>query len=313
MSAKPRYFQLGLFILVALALLAGGLIIFGGGQMFRPSVRMETYVERSVQGVDVGSPVKFRGVQIGQVSQMSFAFTEYPTDIEAANYIVILMQIDREIFPDMFDRDISPLLNEAIGKGLRVRIEPQGVTGLNYLDLDYVEADRFPAFKPGWTPHSYYVPSAPGQITSALESVNNIMRELEKLNIAGISQNAIELLENLNETVRRAEIEKVSLDIQSFVKRLDQTLTEADIPALSSQMRDFIGELESSNQELRKILQNLEPATRLDASRVRQILNNVAATTKNLEQFSDQLRRKPSLLLWGTPREPEEKREPRRR
>ena len=62
MSAKPSYFRIGLFIAVALAILAAGLIALGAGQAFRPRVYFETYVDASVQGVDVGSPVKFRGV-----------------------------------------------------------------------------------------------------------------------------------------------------------------------------------------------------------------------------------------------------------
>ena len=43
MSQKPSYFRIGLFVVVALAILAGGLIAFGAGQMFRPRVYVETY------------------------------------------------------------------------------------------------------------------------------------------------------------------------------------------------------------------------------------------------------------------------------
>ena len=45
--------------------------------MFRPRIYIETYVDASVQGVDVGSPVKFRGVPIGRVSAIKFTFNEY--------------------------------------------------------------------------------------------------------------------------------------------------------------------------------------------------------------------------------------------
>ena len=38
MSQKPSYFRIGLFVVVALAILAGGLIAFGAGQMFRPRI-----------------------------------------------------------------------------------------------------------------------------------------------------------------------------------------------------------------------------------------------------------------------------------
>ena len=72
MSQQPRYFRIGLFIVIALAILAAALIAFGAGQFFRPRIYIETYVNASVQGVDIGSPVKFRGVQIGRVSAISW-------------------------------------------------------------------------------------------------------------------------------------------------------------------------------------------------------------------------------------------------
>ncbi len=303
MSAKPNFFKIGIFILGGIAVLVAALLVFGGGQIFRQRVFMETFIERTAQGVDIGSPVKFRGVLIGKVSEITFAFKAYPMS-EAqgwANYVIIVMEIDREVFPGMFDENLSPLLDRNIAQGLRVRIEPQGITGLNYLDIDYVDPKRFPALWPQWKPRYYFIPSAPGEITSALESMNNIMHEVEQLNIAGISKNLLELLENLNQSVKEAEIEKVSADLQKLIVQFNTTLTEANIPELSADMRRFLSEVESSNAELRKILKNVEPSTRLDPGQVRAIINNLAETTKNIEQLSSEVKRRPSLLLWGTP------------
>ena len=74
MSQKPSYFRIGLFIVIALAILAAGLIAFGAGQVLRERVYIETYVDATIQGVDVGSPVKYRGVQVGRVSAINFTF-----------------------------------------------------------------------------------------------------------------------------------------------------------------------------------------------------------------------------------------------
>lgn len=303
MSAKPDYFRIGIFVSGGVALLVFAIFVFGGGQMFRPKIEMETYVKGSVQGIDVGTPVKFRGVLIGKVTKIAFAFTEYhlkETD-GLYNYVVLFMEINREVFPNMFTDDLTPLLTKSIEQGLRVRIEPQGITGLNYLDIDYFDPTRFPALWPPWKPEGYYVPSAPGELTSFLDSINAILREVEKLNINGISQTGTELLENLNKAVVGAQVDKISGDLQTLIRDSNAVLQKARIPELSADASKFLGELEASNRELRQILKNIEPATKLNPAQVREIVSNLTTTTSNLEQLSTEVKKRPSLLLWGSP------------
>ena len=302
MSAKPDFFRIGVFVAGGVALLVFALLLFGGGQMFRPKIQMETYVKGTVQGVDIGSPVKFRGVLIGKVTKINFAFTEY--DLKESdglsNYVVIFMEINRAVFPGMFTEDLTPLLSKSIEQGLRVRIDPQGITGLNYLDIDYFNPTRFPALWPPWKPHVYYIPSAPGELTSFLDTINGILREVEKLNIGGISQTGTELLDNLNKAVVGAQVDKISGDLQSLIKDSKTALEKARIPELSADAKKFLGELDATNRELRGILKNIEPATKLNPTQVREIVNNLTATSANLKQLSIAVNQRPSLLLWGT-------------
>ena len=39
-----------------------GVVVLGGGALFRRTVIFETYLQESVQGLDIGSPVRYRGV-----------------------------------------------------------------------------------------------------------------------------------------------------------------------------------------------------------------------------------------------------------
>jgi len=316
MSAKPDYFRIGLFVTGGVGILVAALLVFGGGQMFSPKITMETYIKSTVQGIDVGSPVKFRGVLIGKVTKMSFAFTEYDVKSVGAlsNYVVLFMDINREVFPHMFTEDLTPLLNRGIEQGLRVRIEPQGITGLNYLDIDYYDPTRFPVLWPTWKPQYYYIPSAPGELTSFLDSINGILREVEKLNIGGISENGAELLENLNKAVVGAQVDKLSADLQALIQDSNAILQKSDIPALSADAKRFLSEIESSNRELRKILKNIEPATsKLKPAEFRDVLNRISNTTANLEQLTEEVKRRPSLLMWGKPPATPLKNEPKKR
>lgn len=316
MSAKPDFLRIGVFMTGGIVLLVFALLVFGGGQVFRQKIEMETYIKGSVQGIDVGTPVKFRGVLIGKVTRISFAFTEYhlkETD-GLYNYVVLFMEINREVFPNMFTSDLTPLLTRSIEQGMRVRIEPQGITGLNYLDIDYFDPTRFPAIWPPWKPSVYYIPSAPGELISFLDSINAILREVEKLNINGISQTGTELLENLNKAVVGAQVEKISGELQTLIKDSNSVLEKANIPEFSARATKFLGDLESSNRELRTILKNIEPATQLNPGQVREIVSHLAATTSNLEQLSAEVKNRPSLLLWGTaPKAPSPKPTPARK
>jgi len=67
-NANPNYFRLGVFVLSAIGVLIAIILIFGGGRFFKPSFTVETYVKQSVTGLDVGAPVRFRGVRLGQVT-----------------------------------------------------------------------------------------------------------------------------------------------------------------------------------------------------------------------------------------------------
>jgi ABC-type transporter Mla subunit MlaD len=323
MSEKPSYLRIGLFVVIALAILAGGLIAFGAGQMFRPRVYIETYVDGTVQGLDVGSPVKFRGVPMGRVSAINFTFNEYgaPSQVDRFNYVFILMEIDREMFPGMFKDNLTPVIEKNVAQGLRARIEPQGVTGINFIDINYVnDPNQFPPLAVDWKPHYYYIPSAPGQLTNMLDSTNNIMRQIQELNIGGMINSLNELLANLNKAVTGADITKVSTDMQTLLVEFREVLKAANIGGVSEDARRFfegarqmIDGLEKSNTQLRAVLRNLEPATRISGPQIRELVQNLTVASENFAQFSAEVKRRPSLLLWGTPPEAKPTPTPRRR
>jgi len=313
MSAQPNYFRIGLFIVLGMAILAGGLIAFGAGQIFKKRIYIETYVNSTVQGVDKGTPVKFRGVLIGTVSSITFAFNEYGTtdEVDKFNYVVILMEIDKEMFPGMFSENLTSLIQKNIDQGMRARIEPLGITGMNYIDINYVkDPEEFPPLTINWTPHHYYIPSAPGQLTNILDSVNSMMSDMKKLNLGDVQSGLSQLLDNLNKAVTGAELEKVSRDMQALMATFDKAVTEADLGSLSADARQLMGGLENSNRDLQKVLKNLEPATRFDPAEVKAIVENLAEATNNLEAFSYAVKKRPSVLLWGSPAKPKPTPEP---
>jgi len=74
---EARYFRVGLFVLGGIVLAVATILIVGGGRLFARPVLMETVFDESVQGLDVGAPVKLRGVKLGSVSWIGFVGDKY--------------------------------------------------------------------------------------------------------------------------------------------------------------------------------------------------------------------------------------------
>ena len=79
MSSKPHYFAIGVFVLTATILGLIGIVLVSQDAMRSPKYFLETYVDESVQGIDVGTPFKFRGVKAGNVSEIALVSSVYDT------------------------------------------------------------------------------------------------------------------------------------------------------------------------------------------------------------------------------------------
>src|SRR6476620_717721 len=92
MDEGKRYYRLGLFVVVSILALAVLLFVLGGRKLFQPTYTFETYFAESVAGLEIGSPLRYRGVPLGEVSEILDSASAYERDVplaERRNYIVV--------------------------------------------------------------------------------------------------------------------------------------------------------------------------------------------------------------------------------
>ncbi|HWO09338.1 MAG TPA: MlaD family protein, partial [Polyangiaceae bacterium] len=68
MATGTNHYKLGLFVLLGMAVALAFVITLGARNWNAATVRYVSYFDESVQGLEVGSPVKFRGVTVGRVA-----------------------------------------------------------------------------------------------------------------------------------------------------------------------------------------------------------------------------------------------------
>src|SRR3954464_9578091 len=162
MALKANYFKLGLFVIGAVVCTVVPLIIVGSGRAFQQKITIETYFNESVQGLDIGSKMKYRGVVIGEVTRISFTYVKYEQDkpmVERKRSVLVEAQLEPRLVGGRAANDIASPESSRIEveRGLRVHLAPQGITGTNYLELDYVDALPAPVLPIDWVPDNIYI------------------------------------------------------------------------------------------------------------------------------------------------------------
>ncbi len=221
MNAKARYFKIGIFLLAGIVLFVFAVVIFAGGHAFKRQQMIETYFESSVQGIDIGSPIKFRGYKIGDVKEIRVAAEIYNTQKEEdalkyGTYIVVRGALDAEVMDRLVSRLGLTKEQGLVKRGLRIKMSPLGITGLSYLELDVVDPEQYPTMKIPWKSHYEYIPSMSSPFENIVESISGINRALK--------DDVYPFLQNLNTASKR--LPTISEQVQTTLSELHHMLNE---------------------------------------------------------------------------------------
>ena len=288
-NSNPNYFRLGVFVLAAIGVLLAVILIFGSGQIFKKSFYVETYIKQSVTGLDAGASVRFRGVKIGQVTMIGLSGDMYERDLpfhDRRQYVVVRMQI----FGDKVNED---QIGEFVKNNLRARVKSMGITGVNYVEFDFVSnAADSPQLPYSWKPEYPVIPSLPNQADEIISGIQKLIGALNEMNIDGTQKKLDALLGNLN--VLMAGDDKGNEGVIESVKQLNVIMARiakvTDKDELSILMRELVGTMVALRQTVTSI-QGDTSAT----------IENLKQTSENLNEFSRIASQSPSSLIWGEP------------
>lgn len=319
MDAKPHYFRIGLFVLAALTVIVVAVILFGAGLFAPEKLHVESYFADSITGLSVGSPLEFRGVQVGQVEQIGFVGSEYSLDPNTAagawfaSCVRVVSGLLRSKLPEPSYPHAEALLSRMVAQGLRVRVSSNLLTQQAYLEADLLDPNRFPVETVPWQPKYTVIPSAPGEFTTMKDSIDKILTQLQEIDakglvrslekvftsmntaiteadIAQLSRDARGLLRTSQQKVEALEMAKINAAAEQFLASLNLAVEEANVPQLSRQIRGILDQMdhklsavdaERINADIERLLTSLNRAV-VDA--------NVPALSGQTQTFIAELR-----------------------
>ena len=286
------YLRVGVLVLAGMALLVG-MVLFLSGSQIRHAKPYETYFRDSVQGLDVGAPVKYRGVAIGAVTEVGLVSAAYGRDEPDA--------IRRTTFRTVFVRfeiDVSrvgePPNAESVSRGLRARIAPQGLTGLSYVELDFINPAQFPPLDVPWTPRYDYIPSIPSTLSQVQDAATVLLAKIQQVDITGLASGVLDLVTELRGTLRDGDAHALIVQATATLRTVQTALSDADVPALAAQLRDTLASARALAQgpQTQQLLRSATAATdRLNqtVARLPQLIASLDAVARRADSGSADL------------------------
>lgn len=325
MELSSASFRVGAFVVAgAVCLLA--LFLFLSGGLFQGGTVYETYFSESVQGLSVGTPVKYRGVPVGDVTYLGLVAQDYAPSIQAIEqdkqYRQILVR-----FRLNFKRAGTADIETGVRAGLRTQIKVQGITGLSYIDISFVNPKTYPAESVPWRPRHPIIPSIPSTLTQVQDAAEKIFNALGQVDIAKMSDNLSQLLATLNQQVSSGDARKAVAGANELLTTLNQVVKQSDLPGTSASIRNLaegrqtqqlLTQLDQTTAQLAKAsaeLPALISASQAAVSRADEttadvqaqllpVLQSMKATMDNLRDLSSSLAANPSQVILGAPPPP---------
>jgi phospholipid/cholesterol/gamma-HCH transport system substrate-binding protein len=326
MARKASRFMIGLFVTIGASIGLIAVIWIGAFKYFEKGATYVTFFNESVQGLQVDSAVKYRGVEVGRVEKIRVA----PDN----KLIEVVMKIN---------------LRGKLEREYVAQLKAAGITGIVFIELDHKEPGE-PDLSPEITFASEYpiVASKPSEISQIVSSVQVILEDIKKIDTAGISdqiKTTLRVIEatvdNLNgvigtvdKALAKGRLEdlfievKNSLDkIQHFVSNAENELQRLNLAETGAHLETTTARIEKivSSGEIEKILaEGHETVAKLDQvierldgmvegldRRSVAVTNDIKVTSENLKRASESLEMlvervylSPSDLLFGQPPPP---------
>jgi paraquat-inducible protein B len=278
MKTKVSPAIVGAFVIGAFALLIIALLAFSSFSFFARPDRFVVFFDESTHGLDLGSPVKLRGVRVGRVVSLNLRYDEK----NGRSAIAVVCELNKDVVTDpsgaVIDVGKRAKLEELVKRGLRARLDMAGfATGLLFVQLDFFNPQEFPPDNRPNDGRYVVVPYVPSTIEGYQKAIGEILSRAKDINFSALVN-----------------------DISSLAVTARKRIDELDLKGLTEQWKKTGAQFEAfaNNPEFKKTFDNLNAAimdlrgtiARLDAQvepTSRELKDTLGEARKTMQTFNE--------------------------
>lgn len=314
MAVATNRWKLGLFVIVGFGVAFAALVLFGAHSWSKDTVEFVSFFDESVQGLEIGSPVKFRGVTVGRVSAIDIA--------ENLRHVQVTSELNVE--------QVGRLNLGTHSKGhsgivmhpdMRVQLAQAGITGVKFILIDFFESKTNPVVPLPFKPPRNYIPTAASTMKNLEDSVVKtanrfpeiaddaaramlqIKSVAEQLEQGHLPERAGETLTQANATLADVSTQLKAMNTAQLSAEAAKNLREFNVilvrtSALLARLDGEQGLFHNAERSADAIGEVARGARTLGPE-MELTLREVRGAARSIKRLADELERDPDMLLKG--------------
>ena len=311
---------IGAFVVSAIAILVGAVLVLGSGRLFRHTHTYVLFFKTDVEGLRIGASVKFKGVRVGIVKQIVLAL---PNALEPASevgeygqlVIPVLIELDADRITSLgarkVDLDNAQTMPALIKVGLRAQLGLESlVTGVRYIALDIRPHTPVQMILP---PGAHYqeIPTIPATLETVQEQARRVLAKLQTVDVAAAVTSLVDTARSIQQRVNSPELEAALSEARPALRDIADAATSLKLLAdgLHRETGPLVRDLHSASEKtdhavdeanlaFGSIQNNLEPGSPL-TYKLNTTLDDLSSAARAVRQLADYLEQNPSAVLRG--------------
>lgn len=198
MASQRQKFLVGLFLASGIGIAVVATILLGMSRFLQKGNNYVTYFNESVQGLDIDSPVKYRGVPVGRVERIEVA--------PDSKLIKVVLRVDT---------------GQSLERDIVAQLKSVGITGAVFIELDrrkVGEPDRSPPLS---FPSEYpIVGSKPSDIRQLFQGIDEVLGKINRIDFEGVATGIRDSLGRIEQTVAGIDTKALSRSAEASLEGL---------------------------------------------------------------------------------------------
>ncbi len=318
MSKRISPTAIGIFVVGSFVLVILAIVVVGSGSLFRKPLQYVCMFQGNVNGLRIGAPVKFKGVQIGTVEEIKLALSpsegELRPDLKELRLPVII-GIDRSMITQRGGTGHAlsqPGLEDLVARGMRAELDTESLlTGLLFVDLDLrPNAPLDLVLVPG-KGDLREIPTVRTNLEEIQKQATDALAKLDRIDLRKMVASITEAADSINRLSGSQDLKDTLASLKQTVPNLNQTITSLRVALdhANQQITPLVASLQKSSEEanatmkdtrdaLLEVKSNLDPDSPLSVN-LNNALEELADTTRSVTELTDYVQRNPAALVRG--------------
>ncbi|MDR2200868.1 MAG: MlaD family protein [Puniceicoccales bacterium] len=287
MTRKANPLAVGIFVIIALTILTITFITLFPGNIFQHTTSFVFYFKGSVNGLDVGSAVKFKGVRIGSVESIDVLYDPETGEVSTpviAEINTVVFSPSAQLLPKSERNDFY---RRQIMSGLTAKLGMESlVTGKLFIELDYLPGNSMRFYGKNGT-HFPQIPTLTSGIEKFISGADNIIKKFNDIDFQNISDRLVSILSNFDRQLQSVSLDELVANLSNAAAGVGSFFHSDSAGSLVDHLRAVVVDLQQFLAQLSGVICRVESDISTTTHGIRGAANQFTETCKDVSDLLD--------------------------